>query len=122
MRFPALPAQTVQYGRGDKRIEFVEAIEGQHRDLHAKTPAKMRDQKARAYTAPSKISSTRRDRAASADSDQRSAIVRCATATMSFSRSRSSAHATSPFPSTLARSEDGRAGQECVSWCRSRGS
>src|SRR3546814_5440415 len=40
MRFPALPAQAVQYGRGDERIEFVEAVEGQHRDLHVKTPAK----------------------------------------------------------------------------------
>src|SRR3546814_18570168 len=29
MRFPALPAQAVQYGRGDERIEFVEAVEGQ---------------------------------------------------------------------------------------------
>src|SRR3546814_6385193 len=42
----------------------------------SKLPLKMMDQKARAYTAPSKISSTRRDRAVSAESDQRSAIVR----------------------------------------------
>src|SRR3546814_12771131 len=53
----------------------------------SKLPLKMMDQKARAYTAPSKISSTRRDRAVSAESDQRSAIVSCAPVTMSDRKS-----------------------------------